>query len=394
MTREEILAATQGRQALGEDAPTPPIGEENPFAPPVQSGDGGEAFWDSVSLNGLLTVGTFRQLTEVVGQEFQRLSALPPYDPEVLHQLHDFRVLAGLRYLIALVREMGITSPLEPVLSFPLGSNVISLIEVARAYETMVTGENFRTGRTGADVPLMVIDHIEDSDGHELYRPERVAKRVLDPNTALSLSDILKNVVKHGTGHYARTRIRLHSKDPKRQALLDDLDLEVPVLGKTGTANEFRNSSFAGYVPGVAADGSGLNLEQGYALATYEGFDDNISMTRKSSHISGSAGALVLWSEIAEAIADDRAYADQLKLDTLTTSERELPLQYPELGQTVADQTTVSGVASQVGDSALLIPTAERSAVQLGPSVVSFGKIMPGGEFTPARNFKPFWGEL
>lgn len=371
MTQEEVVSAWQASQAQA-----------------------GEDFWEGISLNGLLKAGTFRQLSALVGQEFQRLSALPAYESEVLYRARDFRVLAGLRYLIALVREMGITSPLEPVLSFPLGSNVISLLEVARAYETMVTGENYRTGRPEAGVALMIIDRIEDSEGKLLYRPERVAKRVLDANAALCVSDILKNVVKYGTGRYARSRIRLHSQDQTRQALLDDLDLEVPVLGKTGTANEFRNSSFAGYVPGVAEGGGSFGLRHGYALATYEGFDDNVAMTRTSSHVTGSAGALILWSEMAQAIVDDEGYADQLKLDALPFStEIELPLQYPELGQMVAEQTTVSGVGSQVGELAGLSPTADRSAMQIGPSVVTFGKLVEGGELTPARFFKPFWGE-
>ena len=372
MTQEEVVSAWQASQSQAE----------------------GQDFWESVSLNGLLQAGTFRQLTELVGQEFQRLSALPAYDPEVLHQVRDFRVLAGLRYLIALVREMGITSNLEPVLSFPLGSNVISLLEVARAYETMVTGESYRTGRPGAGEALMVIDRIEDSDGHEIYRPARVAKRVLDANTALCVSDMMKNVVKYGTGRYARGRIRLYSQDPTRQGLLDDLDLEVPVLGKTGTANEFRNSTFAGYVPGVAEDGGGFGLRQGYALAAYEGFDDNIAMSRTSSHVTGSAGALILWSEIAQAILNDEGYADQLKLDALPfATEIELPLRYPELGQIVAEQTTVSGIGSQVGDLAVITPTADRNAVQIGPSVVTFGTITAGGELAPVRSFKPYWGE-
>ncbi len=372
MTQEEVVSAWQASQGQEE----------------------GQNFWEAISLNGMLRAGTFRQLTELVGQEFQRLNALPAYDPEVLHQIRDFRVLAGLRYLIALVREMGITSKLEPVLSFPLGSNVISLLEVARAYETMVTGQSYRTGRPGAGESLMMIDRIEDSDGQVIYRPERVGKRVLDANTALCVSDIMKNVVKYGTGRYARSRIGLHSKDAKRQALLDDLDLEVPVLGKTGTANEFRNSSFAGYVPGLAEGGGGFDLRHGYALATYEGFDDNIAMSRTSSHVTGSAGALILWSEIAQAIINDDGYADRLKLDALPFStEIEFPLQYPELGQIVAEQTTVTGIGSQVGDLAVLTPTAERSAVQIGPSVVTFGKIIAGGELTPVRSFKPYWGE-
>jgi len=392
------LFAGPGGYLLAESPPGPdwrPLSmEEVVTAWQASQAKEGQNFWDAVSLNGLLKAGTFRQLSELVGQEFQRLSALPVYDPEVLHQVRDFRVLAGLRYLIALVREMGITSPLEPVLSFPLGSNVISLLEVARAYETMVTGENYRTGRPGAGESLMVLDRIEDSDGHLIYRPDRVAKRVLDANTALCISDILKNVVKYGTGRYARTRIRLSSQDAKRQDLLDNLDLEVPVLGKTGTANEFRNSSFAGYVPGVAEGGGGFALLHGYALAAYEGFDDNVAMTRNSSHVTGSAGALILWSEMADAIINDEGYADQLKLEALPFStDIEFPLQYPELGQIVAEQTTVTGVGSQIGDSAALSSTAERSALQIGPSVVTFGEIKAGGELTPARAFKPFWGE-
>ena len=371
MTQAEIVTAWQASQAQA-----------------------GQDFWGAISLNGLLKADTFRQLSELVGQEFQRLRALPAYDAEVLHQVRDFRVLAGLRYLIALVREMGIKSPLEPVLSFPLGSNVITLLEVARAYETMVTGENYRTGRPGAGEALMLIDRIEDSDGQVIYRPERVAKRVLDPDTALCVSDILKNVVKYGTGRYARSRVRLSSQDPERQAFLDDLDLEVPLLGKTGTANEFRNSSFAGYVPGLAEAGDGFSLRHGYALAVYEGFDDNVMMSRRSSHITGSAGALVLWSEMAQAMINDAGYAERLKLDGLSFStEIEFPLQYPELGQMVAEQNTVASVGSQVGDAAALSPTAARSTMHIGPSVVVFGKISEGGELTPSRYFKPFWGK-
>lgn len=381
-------------------AETPPSGQWRMMLPEEvlsvwrSQPPGSQEFWDEISLNGLLSAGTFRQLTELVGKEFQRLSALPAYDSEVLHQVRDFRVLAGLRYLIALVREMGITSPLEPVLSFPLGSNVITLLEVARAYETLVTGLNYRVGRPDADESLMIIDRIENSDGQVIYRPERTGKRVLDPNTALCISDILKNVVKYGTGRYARGRIRISSLDPKRQALLDDLDLEVPVLGKTGTANEFRNSSFAGYVPGLAEDGSGLALTGGYALAVYEGFDDNISMTRTSSHVTGSSGALVLWSEMAEAIINDSGYGDHLRLNALPfAADIEFPLRYPELGQIVAEQARVSIVGSQVGDPAALVPPAERSAVQLGPSVVTFGTIQGAGELLPTRSVKPFWGE-
>jgi len=391
-----LFAGPDGYQ-LSESPPGPGwralSREEMVTAWQASQGQDGADFWETVRLNGLLQAGTFRQLSELVGQEFQRLSALPPYEPEVLHQLRDFRVLAGLRYLIALAREMGLTSPLQPVLSFPLGSNVISLLEVARMYETLVTGETYRTGRPEAGEALMVIDRIEDSDGHLLYRPERVAKRILDDKTALCLSDLLKHVVKYGTGRYARTNIRLASHDQKQQARLSELDLEVPLLGKTGTANEFRNSSFAGYLPGVDQGGEGFTLSHGYALAAYEGFDDNVSMTRHSSHVTGAAGALVLWSEMADAIMTQAGFADQLSLAALPASAaKEFPLRYPELGQIIAEQNTLSDIAPQIGDAEHLSPTADHSVIQIGPSLLTFGKISAGGELAPAREIKPFWG--
>ena len=391
----QLFAGPNGAYLFAANPPGPDwrlLGPEEAAAEASKEG-GGNQFWDAISLDGLLTAGTFRQLTELVGQEFQKLSPLPPYDPAVLYQTRDFRVLVGLRYLIALARELGVTSPLEPVLSFPLGSNVISPLEVARAYETMVTGMSYHAGRPGADVSLMAIDRIEDSDGQVIYQPQRPAKRVLDEKSALAIDNILKNVVKYGTGHYARTRIRLRSQDAKRQAAINRMRLEVPVVGKTGTANDFRNSAFAGYVPEARKDGDGLELAHGCALAAYVGYDDNRPMTHNSLHITGAAGALELWSDLADEILNvQEKAADRLQLDKLTFSaDIELPLLYPDLGQVDLDQAQVTGIASQVGDPAVLIP--EGGQIQIGPGVVTFGTLGKGGELTPARQFKPFWGE-
>lgn len=56
-----------------------------------------------------------------MARELQRLSSLKPYSPDVLHSLRDFRILAGLRYIIGMCRELGIESELDAVLSFPWG---------------------------------------------------------------------------------------------------------------------------------------------------------------------------------------------------------------------------------------------------------------------------------
>jgi len=355
--------------------------------------DGGrrEGFWDAVLLDGLLRAGTVSRLDEAMEREYRRLSALPAYGPDVLYRLRDFRVLAGLRYVIALARLAGVGSRLEPVLSFPLGSNVVSPLEVARLYETLVTGVSRRSGRDPAGAGLMLIDHIEDMDGEEVYRVKRTSTRVLDAKTSLAIADILRGVVRHGTGRHAYRSIRLHSADPARERLLAELDLPVPTLGKTGTANQFRNSAFAGYVPGVGARGNALTLRHGYAMAAYVGYDDNEPMVRSSTHVTGSTGGLRVWTDVADFIINNKMYERWFDLDALAfAGVDEVPLRYPDLGQARLDGG--SGITSVADvDDLLLGVGAGADGVMIGPATIAFGSIDRGGELRPGRFFAPFW---
>lgn len=349
-------------------------------------------FWDNISLGGLLSAETMAQLSTTVEHEENRLDALPAYGPDILYNLRDFRVLAGLKYLIALCRQMGIKSDLQPVLSFPLGSNVISLLEIARSYETIITGNSYRIGRQGSGEALMIIDRIENSDGEVIYQPEQLVKRVVDPKTSLEVSDIMRHVVKYGTGKYAYENVRLHSTDPARNKMFNDLDLRVPLLGKTGTANEFRNSAFAGYVPGLGGNHKEMVLDGGYALAVYVGFDDNTSMTRSSTHITGAQGALPLWANLADSLLAEHI-SNQVDLGGLFFSAAgEIPLAYPDLGQ--IDISTAAGeeVVSEVDDHPLTYGgDTDKGKVIMGPDLLSFGTIGNGGKVRLSRYFKPFW---
>ena len=350
-------------------------------------------FWEDVLLEGFLTVGTFRQLSTIMSQEFKRLSDLPAYDPAVLHNIKDFRILIGLQYIISLAKEIGIKSNLEPVLSFPLGSNVISLLEVAKTYEAIVTGNGYKTGRDGSTNGLMLIDRIENTDGEIVYQPKRANKKLIDPKTSLSMSDILRNVVQYGTGRYAAKNIRLHSQDPQREKILTDLDLQVPVLGKTGTANQFRNSAFAGYVPGFSDKSKSLTINKGYSLAAYVGYDDNISMVRSSSHITGSSGALRMWTGIANYLVDENNYADRIDLNDLSFSaDLKVPLEYPELGQIMISGESTDAFNIVTEDSFSFGAPTDWAKVKIGYGITTFGKRLPEGEIKIERNYTPFWG--
>lgn len=351
--------------------------------------EAGRRFRQAVLIGGQLRVATLDLLEEAAGAEYARLAALPPYDPEVLYQTRDFRVLVSLHYLIGLSRALGIESPLEPVLSFPLGSNVLSLLETARSFEAMRDGMLHLNALRLDGGGLAIIERIEGSDGRLIYAPERRSRRVFSPRVALAMGDILANAMDHGTGRSAHNLVRLRSSDREQDRLLNELDLKVPLFGKTGTANRFVNATFAGYLPGPGPDRDHLGPTGGYTMAAYVGYDDNRPMVRGSTRITGGGGALPLWSRLAAAVYRYGEYAAALDLDELAFSGRErVAVAWPALGQVeIPVEAGQGGVVSNnpVPDSA---GTATDRAA---PRITTFGRVSPDGSFVPTRFFQPYW---
>jgi penicillin-binding protein 1A len=344
-----------------------------------------EDFFAQVRLDDLLTVETVNLVHSYFKSEYQRLSRLPAYEPEVLHSIRDFRTLAGLKYLIALCEEIGVQSVLEPVLSFPLGSNVLSLLEVAGVYEALTSGKAYFSSESD-DPGILLVDRIEDSDGEIVYQSDMQEKRVIDEQTALAVSDILRNVVQYGTGRYAKRNIRLRSSDPEVDKQLIDLNVRVPVLGKTGTANRFTNSAFAGAVPAPVKDGNGVSLKDDYIIASYVGFDDNRKMERTTTHITGASGALPVWTKLVNGLIFEKNYGGAVDLVDLIFSGRdELQFVFPDIGQLeIPVAVREGGVAAGTGQKAL-------SAETRYTNVLSFGELKTDGRLELKRYFRPFW---
>jgi len=297
-----------------------------------------------------------------------------------------------LFYLKKLSKELGINSKLEAVLSFPLGSNVITLLEATRMYEGLVSGK-VTTFSEGADQDednnaLAIIDRIESQDGRILYQPHGRGKTVVDQKTSLALGGILENIVKFGTGRAANKAVKFTPTKPnvkkeKPSDSIEDLDLSVPLLGKTGTANRYTNASFLGYLPEVAHDGVAMTLRGGYAIGVYVGFDNNKSMRRKTSRISGSAGALPAWSSIANALMLEQDYSS--KLDPVDLSFYGLAIKRPVLGQANV------GVDAEAGGLVIEPYTPVSELSRYTPAILTFGKKTSAGRFVLERNYVPYW---
>jgi len=127
----------------------------------------------------------------------------------------------GINRIIEICRILGITSPIEPVTSLPLGSVDLTPLEMAAAYAT------FASGGWQSDTTFIV--RVTDSNGNVLLDNTPRPQLVLDPWAVASLNDVMQGVVSRGTGTAAQ--------------------IGRPAAGKTGTTSSERDIWFAGYVP-------------------------------------------------------------------------------------------------------------------------------------------------
>ena len=200
---------------------------------------------EDVWLEGVIPSRTIDLLDSHTREIYDKLAPKRKYDAEVLYKLSDFRRLVNLLYITRLSEQMGISTKLDPVLSFPLGANSISILEAALAYETIMTGKVYPLGDRLATGMVPIITKIVDRQGKTVWEYTPQPKRVLSERVSTLVTDILRAVMDNGTGHSAKEAIRLNV-----QAEEEKLSVLIKTYGKTGTANRFTNSSFVGFVPG------------------------------------------------------------------------------------------------------------------------------------------------
>jgi membrane peptidoglycan carboxypeptidase len=281
-------------------------------------------------VGGALPSDVLDDLGTGIHRRFQALRTQDPYSLDLLCRVQDFRVTMALRYVVRLAKTLGVLSPLDPVLSLPLGSNSVTMEDVARMYYGFITGKVFPSeGETASEPSTFLISRIEGPDGGILYEAQPEPKRILSVEQSSLMSEILRKVVSHGTGRKAKKAILLSG--PQNEDILNELEIRIPSLGKTGTSDEFRNSSYVGFIPGASKDGSSLTLDDGVVLAAYVGYDDNRSMKNKRIRIFGAAGALPIWIKAAQASVRYLDYEDRMDLVDLTFRPgRTLPIEWPK----------------------------------------------------------------
>ena len=123
---------------------------------------------------------------------------------------------------VGMAQRLGVASPLQPVLAAVLGSEDVTVLDMAAAYSTLA--------RRGIYVRPTMVTRVTRLDGTVLYEHEPHSTRVLDSGIADELTDVMAEVVEGGTGRRAAVEGR-------------------QVAGKTGTAENFVDAGFTGYTP-------------------------------------------------------------------------------------------------------------------------------------------------
>lgn len=158
----------------------------------------------------------------------------------------------GLEKVIEICRTLGIISPMQPVISLPLGSIGVTPLEMAGAFATFANN--------GWQSKTTAILQVTDSKGNILLDNTPNPQQVLDPWATASLNTMLKGVLEPGgTGVKA--------------------NIGRPAAGKTGTTSSERDVWFVGYVPQLAT-------------AVWVGNDDYQSMGKG---ITGGDFAAPVW---------------------------------------------------------------------------------------------------
>ena len=158
----------------------------------------------------------------------------------------------GVDAACAYARRLGVRRELPCVLSLALGAAEMTLLDVTTLYGVFAN--------QGIHTEPVFITRIVDRYGMIKEEHMLTAQRVMSPEVAYTVTNMLESVVQHGTGRRVRA-------------------LERPAAGKTGTTNDFRDAWFIGYTPEIVA-------------GVWVGFDNQVSLGKREG---GGRVAAPIW---------------------------------------------------------------------------------------------------
>jgi len=164
----------------------------------------------------------------------------------------------GISSVVDVTRRFGITTPLPPYLPLALGAADMKLLEHVSAF-TVFPNDGIR-------IDPHMIRRVTSYEGALLEEAHPEVHDVISPDVARTMTAMLEEVIRYGTGIQARS-------------------LGRPAAGKTGTTQDYTDAWFIGFTPQITS-------------GVWVGYDDKqISLGKKET---GARAALPIWLEFMQ----------------------------------------------------------------------------------------------
>jgi penicillin-binding protein 1A len=175
----------------------------------------------------------------------------------------------GPQAVIAVAKKMGISSEIEPVPAICLGTPDISVYEMV--------GANSTFANKGTWIQPVFVTRIEDKNGKVLADFVPKKEEVMDEEKAYIMIQLMKGVVRYGTG-----------------AGLYKYKLSYSIAGKTGTTQNHSDGWFMGLTPDLVS-------------GCWVGAEDRSVHFDNISEGQGAAMALPIWGLYMQKIQEDKS---------------------------------------------------------------------------------------
>jgi len=173
----------------------------------------------------------------------------------------------GPEKLVDTAKRVGIKAKLEPNPSLALGTGGMSILDLARGYNTFATG--------GYKREVNLIRRVEDSEGNVLYEKKDFSEFVLNENYTYILNEMLTTTTNSQFKDYTNpTCLSIASKLSRKYAV------------KTGSSS--KDYLIAGYNPDIL-------------MITWVGYDDNRDTSSADSYRSRN-----IWADTVEDLQRDQ----------------------------------------------------------------------------------------
>ncbi|MBI3483567.1 MAG: PBP1A family penicillin-binding protein [Acidobacteria bacterium] len=172
--------------------------------------------------------------------------------------------MVGYDHVVEMARRLGLDPKIQATPAVALGAYEMTPLDVAAGYTVFASG--------GERAEAMYIRSVVSADGVSLERNAPRTHAVLDPRVAYMVTNLLEEVVNHGTAAGVRAR-----------------GFTAPAAGKTGTSHD---GWFAGFTSNLLC-------------VVWVGFDDN-----RELGLAGSASAAPIWAEFMKRATALPAYRD------------------------------------------------------------------------------------